>query len=56
MQQQLLDSMSSRSDFTSANRDLSDCSIREVLAEFQSIPGSTNDDKFFDLAIAFLSV
>ena len=47
LQQQLLNSMSSRSDSTSANRDLSGCSIAEVMAEFQSIPGLTDDEKFF---------
>uniref|UniRef100_A0A6N2MB64 Myb/SANT-like domain-containing protein n=1 Tax=Salix viminalis TaxID=40686 RepID=A0A6N2MB64_SALVM len=56
IQQQLLDNMSSRSNSTSANRDLPGCSIPEVMAEFQSIPGSTDDDEFFDLAIEFLSV
>uniref|UniRef100_A0A6N2K519 Uncharacterized protein n=1 Tax=Salix viminalis TaxID=40686 RepID=A0A6N2K519_SALVM len=49
-------SMSNRSDSTSANRDLSGCSIREVMVEFQSIPGSTDDGEFFDLATAFLSL
>uniref|UniRef100_A0A6N2KS35 Reverse transcriptase Ty1/copia-type domain-containing protein n=1 Tax=Salix viminalis TaxID=40686 RepID=A0A6N2KS35_SALVM len=50
IQQQLLNSMSSRSDSTSANKDLSGYSIPEVMAEFQSIPGSTDDDNFFNLA------
>ena len=48
--------MSSRSDSTSANRDLPVYSIHEVMAKFQSIPGLTDDDEFFDLATAFLSV
>ena len=56
IQQQLLDSMSSRSDSTSANKDLPGCSIPEVMAEFQSIPGSTDDDNVFYLATKFLQV
>ena len=56
IKQQLLDSMSSRSDSTSANKDLSGCSIPEVMAELQSIPGSTDDDNFLLLAMKFLQV
>ncbi|KAG5228227.1 L10-interacting MYB domain-containing protein [Salix suchowensis] len=56
IQQQLLDSMSSRSDSTSANKDLPGCSIPEVMAELQSIPGSTDDDNFLLLTTKFLQV
>lgn len=50
LQQQLLDSMSSKSDSTSANRDLPGCSIAEVMAELQLVPGATDNDEFFYLA------
>ncbi|KAG5235123.1 L10-interacting MYB domain-containing protein [Salix suchowensis] len=56
IQQQLLDSMSSRSDSTSANKDLPGCSIPEVMDELQSIPGSTDDDNFLFRAMQFLQV
>ena len=48
--------MSSRSDSTSANKDLSGCSIPEVMAELQSIPGSTDDEQFLFRATKFLQV
>ena len=50
LQQQLLDSMSSKSNSTSANRDLPGCSIAEVMAELQSVPGATDNDEIFYLA------
>uniref|UniRef100_A0A6N2K303 Uncharacterized protein n=1 Tax=Salix viminalis TaxID=40686 RepID=A0A6N2K303_SALVM len=56
LQQQLLDSMSSISDSTSASRDLSGCSIAEVMAEFQSVLGATYNDGFFYLATKCLRV
>ena len=56
IQQQLLDSISSRSDSTSANKDLPGCSIPQVMAELQSIPGSTDDDTFLFRAMQFLQV
>ena len=56
IQQQLLDSMSSRSDSTSSNKDLLGCSIPEVMAELKSILGSTDDDNFLFCAMKFLQV
>lgn len=56
LQQQLLDSMSSMSDSTSASRDLPGCSIAEVMDEFQLVPGVTDNDEFFYLATECLRV
>ncbi|KAG5243702.1 L10-interacting MYB domain-containing protein [Salix suchowensis] len=56
LQQQLLDSMSTMSDSTSASRDLPGCSIAEVMAEFQLVPGATDNDEFFYLATECLRV
>ena len=56
LQQQLLESMSSMSDSTSAIKDLSGCSIAKVMAKLQSVPGSTDNDEFFYLAMECLRV
>ena len=48
--------MSTKSDSTSANKDLTGCSIPEVMAELQSIPSSTDDDNFLFRAMKFLQV
>ena len=50
LQQQLLDSMSSKSDSTSVNRNFLGCSIAEVMTELQSVLGAINNDEFFYLA------
>jgi hypothetical protein len=51
---QLLKSMSTRSDSTSLNMDRQGCSIHEVTTELHSIPGVLIDDDFHDFAAKYL--
>ncbi|KAI5589047.1 hypothetical protein BDE02_05G135300 [Populus trichocarpa] len=53
---QLLESISIKSDSTSVNLDHEGCSIREVIAELHSIPGVSIEDEFHDFAIEYLSL
>ena len=53
---QLIESMSTRSDSTSVNMDFSGCSIPEVMVEFHSIPKLSFDDEFFDFITEFLGL
>ncbi|KAL9353427.1 hypothetical protein Peur_056107 [Populus x canadensis] len=56
MLDQLLEIMSTRSDFTSLHMDRQGCSIPEVMAELHSIPGVSIDDDFYDFATEYLSL
>ncbi|KAI5556555.1 hypothetical protein BDE02_18G043900 [Populus trichocarpa] len=47
---QLLESMSTKSDSTSVNMDREGCSIRKVMAELHSIPKVSIEDDFHDFA------
>jgi len=53
---QLLESMSTKSDSTSVNMDCKGCSIREVIAELHSILGVSIEDEFHDFATEYLSL
>ena len=53
---QLLESISTKSDSTSINLDREGCSIREVMAELHSIPGVSIEDEFHDFATEYLSL
>jgi len=53
---QLLESMSIRSDSTSLHMNRQGCSIPEVMAELHSIPKVSIDDDFHDFAIEYLSL
>ncbi|XP_061958705.1 uncharacterized protein LOC133679969 [Populus nigra] len=53
---QLLESISIKSDSTSVNLDREGCSIREVMDELHSIPGVSIEDEFHDFAIEYLSL
>jgi len=53
---QLLESISTKSDSTSVNLDREGCSIREVMAELHSIPGVSIEDEFHDFATEYLSL
>ncbi|XP_073263649.1 uncharacterized protein [Populus alba] len=52
----LLESMSTKSDSTSINMDREGCSIPEVMAELHSIPGVSIEDDFHDFATEFSHV
>jgi hypothetical protein len=53
---QLLESMSTKSDSTSVNMDREGCSIRKVMAELHSIPRVSIEDEFHDFATEYLSL
>ncbi|PNS95518.1 hypothetical protein POPTR_017G062600v4 [Populus trichocarpa] len=53
---QLLESISTKSDSTSVILDREGCSIREVMAELHSIPGVSIEDEFHDFATEYLSL
>jgi hypothetical protein len=53
---QLLESMSIRSDSTSLNMDRQGCSISKVMAELHSIPRVLINDDFHDFATQYLSL
>jgi len=55
---QLLESMSTKSDSTSVNMDREGCCIREreVMAKSHSIPGVSIEDEFHDFATEYLSL
>jgi len=53
---QLLESMSTKSDSTSVNMDREGCNIRKVMAELHSIPGVSIEDEFHDFASEYLSL
>jgi hypothetical protein len=53
---QLLESMSTKSDSTSVNMDRKGCSIRKVMAELHSIPRVSIEDDFHDFATEYLSL
>eukprot|EP00258_Populus_trichocarpa_P001143 XP_002299882.3 L10-interacting MYB domain-containing protein [Populus trichocarpa] len=53
---QLLESISTKSDSTFVNLDREGCSIREVMAELHSIPGVSIEDEFHDFATKYLSL
>jgi hypothetical protein len=53
---QLLESISTKSDSTSINLDREGCSIREVMAELYSIPRVSIEDEFHDFATKYLSL
>ena len=53
---QLLESISTKSDSTSINLDREGCSIREVMDELHSIPGVSIEDEFHDFATEYLSL
>ena len=53
---QLLESISTKSDSTSVNLDREGCSIREVTAELHSISGVSIEDEFHDFATEYLSL
>ena len=53
---QLLESISTKSDSTFVNLDREGYSIREVMAELHSIPGVSIEDEFHDFAIEYLSL
>ncbi|KAI5599220.1 hypothetical protein BDE02_02G183500 [Populus trichocarpa] len=53
---QLLESMSTKSDSTSVYMDREGCSIREVMVELHSIPGVSIEDEFHDFATEYLSL
>jgi len=53
---QLLESMSTKSDSTSVYMDCEGCSIREVMAELHLIPGVSIEDEFHDFATEYLSL
>ncbi|PNT56413.2 hypothetical protein POPTR_001G238000v4 [Populus trichocarpa] len=53
---QLLESISTKSDSTFVNLDRDGCSIREVMAELHSIPGVSIEDEFHDFATEYLSL
>jgi len=53
---QLLESISTKSDSTSVNLDREGCSIREVMAELHSISGVSIEDEFHDFATEYLSL
>jgi hypothetical protein len=53
---QLLESMSTKSDCTSLNMDREGCSIREVMTELHSIPGVSIEDEFHNFATEYLSL
>ncbi|XP_011016448.1 PREDICTED: uncharacterized protein LOC105119946 [Populus euphratica] len=52
---QLLESMSTKSDSISVNMDREGCSIREVMTELHSIPRVSIEDEFHDFATEYLS-
>jgi len=53
---QLLESMSTKSDSMSVNLDREGCSIREVMAELHSILRVSIEDEFHDFAMEYLSL
>jgi hypothetical protein len=53
---QLLESMSTKSDSTFVHMDHEGCSIREVMAELHSISGVSIEDEFHDFATEYLSL
>jgi hypothetical protein len=53
---QLLESMSSKSDYTSLNMNREGYSIHEVMAELHSIPGVSIEDEFHNFATEYLSL
>jgi len=53
---QLLESMSTKSDSTSVNMDHEGCSIREVMADLHAIPRVSIKDEFHDFATEYLSL
>ncbi|KAI9378196.1 hypothetical protein POPTR_018G054501v4 [Populus trichocarpa] len=53
---QLLESMSTKSDSTSINMDREGCSIRKVMAELHLIPRVSIEDEFHDFATEYLSL
>ncbi|KAI9400147.1 hypothetical protein POPTR_002G200700v4 [Populus trichocarpa] len=53
---QLLESMSTKSDSTFVHMDREGYSIREVMAELHSIPGVSIEDEFHDFATEYLSL
>jgi len=53
---QLLESISTKSDSTFVNLDRDGCSICEVMAELHSIPGVSIEDEFHDFATEYLSL
>ena len=53
---QLLESMSTKSDSMSVNLDREGCSIREVMAELHSILRVSIEDEFHDFATEYLSL
>jgi len=53
---QLLESMSNKSDSISVHMDREGCSICEVMAELHSIPGVSIEDEFHDFATEYLSL
>ena len=53
---QLLESMLTRSNFTSLHMDRQGCSIPEVMAELHSIPEVSIEDDFHDFATEYLSL
>lgn len=55
MLDQLLESMLTRSNFTSVHMDRQGCSIPEVMAELHSIPKISFEDDFHDFATEYLS-
>ena len=54
MWDQLVDSMSSKSDSTSFNMDKPGCSITEVMTEIHSIPGIRDDHDFHDYVVEIM--
>jgi hypothetical protein len=53
---QLLESMSTKSDSTSVNMDREGCSIRKVMVELHSIPGVSIEDEFHDFVTKYISL
>ena len=53
---QLLESMSTKSDSTFVHMDREGYSIREVMAELHSIPGVSIEDEFHDFVMEYLSL
>ncbi|KAL9382378.1 hypothetical protein Peur_025413 [Populus x canadensis] len=53
---QLLESMSTRSDSTSLNMDRQSCSIPKVMVELHSIPRVAIDDDFHDFVTKYLNL
>jgi hypothetical protein len=53
---QLLESMSTKSDSTFLNMDCEGCSIPEMMAKLHSIPEVSIDDDFHDFAMEYMSL